>query len=282
MAERTHLRAARALSDRVSGREILRTKTTAPIRGSDEDNGPGWFEEFANSFSPDIVEDASIDWDELTLVIKNLWELECLVNALDAIETLSSLAGLTREYVQRFLAHMCFETNSALFSENANSREVWAHAGQQIRLAKECMKPVLKNWLLKPYKGKLSKYKMEIPSGYGLTAKPGTEDKDFGVLRQAYIPETVMAFVSSLHFIGTSLTRDNLLECMELAAIIAEKGSDVAKEFIACGRMKELLEAFASCSKALAIWTSDKKSSQPSSKKMREMGWSRELWTVKP
>jgi nuclear pore complex protein Nup107 len=107
-------------------------------------------------------------------------------------------------------------------------------------------------------------------------------DPDFEALREAYIPETILAFVSSLHFVGTSLSRDNLLECMELAAVIAEKGSDVAIELVKCGRMKELVEAFASCSKALAIWTSDKKASQTNSKKLREMGWSRELWSVKP
>lgn len=98
-------------------------------------------------------------------------------------------------------------------------------------------------------------------------------DKDFDQLREAYIPETVLAFISCLHFAGTSLSRDNLLECMELAAVIAEKDSDVAKEFLRCGRMKELVEAFASCSKALAIWTSDKKGPQTNSKKIRELGW---------
>lgn len=99
------------------------------------------------------------------------------------------------------------------------------------------------------------------------------DDKVFRELREAYIPETVLAYISCLHFAGTSLSRDNLLECMELAAVIAEKGSDVAQEFMKCNRMKELVEAFASCSKALAIWTSDKKGSQTNSKKIREMGW---------
>lgn len=85
--------------------------------------------------------------------------------------------------------------------------------------------------------------------------------------------------------------------------MIAEKGSDVAQEFLRGGRMKELVESFASCSKALAIWTSDKKGSQTNSKKIREVGWyvslglgrcgmgflkltikcrSRELWSIKP
>jgi len=222
-----------------------------------------------------------MDWQELNATVKNLWELECLVNSLDAIETLSSLAGLTREYVQ--LPSDCerFYANPVIISENANSREIWQHAGQQIRLAKECMKPVLKNWLLDANYGTFRPLATGLKN-HQLTVQLDIVDPDFKELRQAYIPETIMAYVSSLHFIGTSLTRDNLLECMELAAIIAERGSDVAREFMNCGRMKELLEAFASCSKALAIWTSDKKTSQPSTKKMREMGWSRELWSVKP
>jgi len=107
-------------------------------------------------------------------------------------------------------------------------------------------------------------------------------DNDFEDLRVAYIPETVLAYISSLHFVGTSLSRDNLLECMNLAAVIAEKDSDVAAEFVKCGRMKELVDAFASCSKALAISTTEKKGAQMSSKKFREMGWSRELWSIKP
>lgn len=70
---------------------------------------------------------------------------------------------------------------------------------------------------------------------------------------------------------------------MDLAAVIAEKDSDIAALFVKTGRMKELVEAFASASKALAIWTVDNKkaSSHSSAKKMREMGWTRELWNVK-
>ncbi|KAK3330248.1 nuclear pore protein 84/107 [Apodospora peruviana] len=238
--KRTRLRAARALSDRIPGREIIRSKTSVPIRSSSEDAGPSWFEEFTSNLHSDMMDDSDLDWEELTASIRNLWELECLVRALDSMETLSSLAGLARE-------------------ENNSSREMWQHTSQEIRAAKACMQPVLKNWLL----------------------VSNEADPDFRELREAYIPETVLTFVSSLHFVGTSLSRDNLLECMELSAVIAEKGSDVAQEFLRSGRLKELLEAFAACSKALAIWTSDKKSSQPSSKKMREMGWSRELWSVK-
>lgn len=110
-----------------------------------------------------------------------------------------------------------------------------------------------------------------------------TVTKDFEDLREAYIPEVVLAYISALHFAGTTATRDNLMECMELAAQIADKEGDVAQLFVKAHRMKELLEAFASASKALAIWTGEKKSSaQSNSKKNRELGWSRELWSVRP
>ena len=132
------------------------------------------------------------------------------------------------------------------------------------------MQPVLKNWLLVSTQRRCSRHS---PTRSPKADKVASADKDFQDLREAYIPETVITYISCLHFAGTSLSRDNLLECMELAAVIAEKGSDVAKEFMKCGRMKELVEAFASCSKALAIWTSDKKGSQTNSKKIRELGW---------
>lgn len=134
------------------------------------------------------------------------------------------------------------------------------------------MQPVLKNWLLVSNEGK-GKTLIEYCPWTCTADKLAVDDKDFRELRAAYIPETVLAYISCLHFAGTSLSRDNLLECMELAAVIAEKGSDVAQEFLRCNRMKELVEAFASCSKALAIWTSDKKAPHKESKKIREMGW---------
>jgi nuclear pore complex protein Nup107 len=96
------------------------------------------------------------------------------------------------------------------------------------------------------------------------------------------LPETILAYVSMLQFAGTCLSRDNLLECMELASVIAEKDSDIAACFVKANRMKELVESFASCSKALAIVTGEKKGGASTSKKLREMGWSRDLWSVRP
>lgn len=43
-----------------------------------------------------------MDKERITTLVQNVWELECLVRALDAIETIASAAGLSREYVKKF------------------------------------------------------------------------------------------------------------------------------------------------------------------------------------
>lgn len=88
--------------------------------------------------------------------------------------------------------------------------------------------------------------------------------------------------MSTLHFAGTCLSRDYLLECMELASVVADKNSDIATCFVEGRRMKELVEAFALCSKALAVVSAEKKPAVSGNKKLREAGWSRDLWSVKP
>ncbi|CAM1507317.1 Fc.00g069580.m01.CDS01 [Cosmosporella sp. VM-42] len=173
---------------------------------------------------------------------RNFRELECLVRALDNLEDIGSMTVLSHE-------------------APPTDRKFWGQTGDCIQATKEHMRPLLKNWL--------------IPS-----IEEG--DDELRALRQAYLPETVLAYVSALHFAGTGLSRDNLLEAMELAAVIAERNSDLSESFVKAGRMKELVEVFAACSKALAITTGEKRAAGSSSKKLREMGWSRDLWSVKP
>lgn len=130
------------------------------------------------------------------------------------------------------------------------------------------MKPVLNGWLLE--------------------TNDREDAAEFEQLRAAYLPETVIAYMAALQYAGSCLTRENLLEAMDLAATIAGKDSDIAALFVSTGRIKELVEAFASCSKALAAEPAEggskkkaSKAGQTSAKKMREMGWSKELWSVK-
>lgn len=150
--------------------------------------------------------------------------------------------------------------------------------GTEIQATKENMQPILSNWLLTGIEGKF--YHATAASAQADIGLEG--DDELGVVRRVFLAETVLAYVGALHFVGTSLSRDNLLECMELAAVIAERNSDVAASFVEAGRMKELVESLTACSKALAISTGEKRSAGSSSKKLREMGWSRDLWSVKP
>jgi nuclear pore complex protein Nup107 len=138
-------------------------------------------------------------------------------------------------------------------------RDFWTKVGDEVKAAKVHIQPLLRNWLL-------------------ISA---SEDEELQAIRDAYLPETVLAYVCTLHFAGTSMSRDNLLECMELAATIAEKDSDLTVCFVKAKRMRELVEAFASCSRALAGAAGDKKSSNSTGKRLREMGWSRDLWSVR-
>jgi nuclear pore complex protein Nup107 len=81
------------------------------------------------------------------------------------------------------------------------------------------------------------------------------------------------------------LTRDFLIECMELSALIAEEDSDLLNVFIETGRMQELVEILAIASKSLLLVTSTRQASgsrNTSSKKMRLKGFTQSLWNVKP
>ncbi|KXJ89197.1 nuclear pore protein 84/107 [Microdochium bolleyi] len=234
-----NLHAARALADRVPCSKIFRIKAGVNISN---DNDISWFEELRMGAANGALEGSELNEDDIAAA-HNFFEMECLVRALDAMETVASSEGLARDPTE----------------ETQLNREFWGEVGESVKQVKSFIQPVLNHWLMES---------VEV-------------DQDYFHLRNAYIPETIIGYVSVLHFAGTSLSRDNLLECMELAATIAKKDADVQKVLVESGRMKEIVEGFANCSKALAISGSDKKASGGGSKRMREMGWTRELWTVK-
>jgi nuclear pore complex protein Nup107 len=86
----------------------------------------------------------------------------------------------------------------------------------------------------------------------------------------------------SLQFAGNALTRDFLMECMELSALIAEEDSDLLTLFVETGRIQELVDALAMASKTLLLVTSARQAPGSRSKKMRLSGWTQSLWNVKP
>ena len=89
-------------------------------------------------------------------------------------------------------------------------------------MAKVHIRPLLRNWLLAAVQG-LTEHEYEW---YGAAANfRWADDADLQHLRDTYLPETIMAYISTLHFAGMCLSRDNLFECMELAAVIAGDGN---------------------------------------------------------
>ena len=112
---------------------------------------------------------------------------------------------------------------------------------------------------------------------------PLEEEPEFKLLREVYLPEIILAYDSTLHFAGLVLSRDNFLECMDLSTIIAAEDSDLADLFLRKDRMKELVAAFAENSRALLFANIPGKSRTGSnSKKLRTLGWARDIWSVKP
>ncbi|ERT00268.1 hypothetical protein HMPREF1624_03639 [Sporothrix schenckii ATCC 58251] len=252
-----HLTAARILASRVTCSEIIRHKTRFG-RDLPEEPDPSWWDDvfgppsrltaqedddMAMAMDDDVPTDVSKG--QVAAHARPLFELECLVNALDCLETTA------------MMAHMMI--NEA--PDPARDRNIAGNIDDNAKYISGFMKPLLKDWLLHSV----------------------DDNPDYTLLRASYLPQVVIGYASTLQFAGTTSSRDYLLECMELAAVVAAPdNSDVAGVLVSTGHMKELVESFASCSKALAIWTSDmKKGPGSSSKKNREMGWSRELWSVK-
>ncbi|TGJ83109.1 hypothetical protein E0Z10_g5664 [Xylaria hypoxylon] len=232
-----NLHAARSLSDRVRCADVFRRKAGSTIA---DETDVSWFEDVRSGAIAASLRGKDLSTEQVAAA-RNFFEMECLVRALDSIETIASSEAIDQDPTEEVV------------------RDFWSHVGNEVKSIKSFMRPILNNWLLESLQ----------------------EDEDFTYLRDAYLPETIIGYVSVLHFAGTSLSRDNLLECMELASIIARKDADIAAVLMKAGRMKEIVEGFANCSKALAISGNEKKGPGGSSKKLREMGWTRELWSVK-
>lgn len=93
---------------------------------------------------------------------------------------------------------------------------------------------------------------------------------------------TILAYITILQFGGMSLTRDHLMECMDLSSKIAKEGSDLLDLFAKTGHMQELVQALALSSKSLLLTSSNLKTKKSTrSKKLRTKGWTQELWNVK-
>jgi len=107
------------------------------------------------------------------------------------------------------------------------------------------------------------------------------EEPEFQLIREAYLPEIILAFNNILHLSGAILSRDNLLESINLSTIIAADDTDLAEIFVKKHRIEELVQAFAYDSIALLEATGPGRGKKGTSKKLKELGWTREIWEIK-
>ncbi|KAF4631550.1 hypothetical protein G7Y89_g6588 [Cudoniella acicularis] len=241
-----HLNAARMLASRAPSTSIAKAKTKA-ILGETLD-----FAGLENDDDEDLTEvlDGSAERRKmlrkhLLAEAKNFRELEALVESLDFIETVGSVDSLLTER----------ET------EPKWQKDMRSNLAKAIHASRPSISTLFNRWLL--------------------TFPNEEAEEEFTLLREAYIPETILAYITTLHISGWALTRDFLMDSMDLAAVMAEEDSDLLQLFKKTGRMQELVEAFAAASKNLLFITSNKKTTGSTSKKLRVKGWTPELWSVK-
>lgn len=95
----------------------------------------------------------------------------------------------------------------------------------------------------------------------------------------ACLPEVILAYNTVLDLSSRYLSRDMLLKSMDLAALIAEEGSDLAACFVAADRMPELVDSFAFLSKSMI--QADAQGAKSGKGKKKRNGQTLDLWTVR-
>lgn len=120
-----------------------------------------------------------------------------------------------------------------------------------------------------------------VPILDGLLQNPLNDEEasDLEKIRTAYIPEIVLAYNTVLHSAGSLISRDNLIESMDLSTTIARDGSYIAECFVRAKRMRELVTSFAETSKAMLIL---KEAGRPWRSKKDKEGKDLGLWEIGP
>jgi nuclear pore complex protein Nup107 len=106
-----------------------------------------------------------------------------------------------------------------------------------------------------------------------------TEGADLESIRKIFIPEIVLAYNTILHSAGSLISRDNLIQSMDLSTTIAQEDNNIAECFIQARRMRELVTSFAETSKAMLIL---KEAGRPWRPKKDREGKDLGLWEIGP
>lgn len=167
-----------------------------------------------DSLSYPADEDEAITWQVMQRQSRSYYELELLVRA---IEKLSLWVKVERPYVSK--------------------RPTPSPIPSTIKQAKQDVVDAMQYLI----------------DGILIEAETEDEAADFTHIRRAYLPEIIIAYNAVLYTAGTILTRDALLESMDLSVVVAKEENGLADCLVRAGRMRELVASFAQSSKAMLL-----------------------------
>ncbi|KAI0388815.1 nuclear pore protein 84/107, partial [Xylariaceae sp. FL0594] len=121
-----NLNAARSLSERVSCGMIFKRKTDVNIS---DPRDTAWFEEITQGNVSVYYEGKELTVEQIAAA-KTFFELECLVRVLDTMETIASSEAMAQDPTEDL------------------GREFWDHVGGEVKFLKNCMRPLISQWLL--------------------------------------------------------------------------------------------------------------------------------------
>lgn len=105
-----------------------------------------------------------------------------------------------------------------------------------------------------------------------LTIDAGDEALQLEQIRNACLPEVLLAYIAVLNYSAQYVSREYLVKSLEVGAAIVAKDSDLSSCFVATGRMAELVDALAITSANMLVAEEYGKGSKKISAKMA-------LWT---
>lgn len=180
-----------------------------------------------DSVEPPIDTRQRLAWDLMKRQSRTYYELELLVRAIEA------------------LAHWRDEENMYI-SKAPKPSTVPSSLKKAKTAVSETMEPLLKGILLNP--------------------QDDTEAANLSFIRIMCLPEVIIAYNTVLHAAGNLITRDALLESMDLSVAVAaddgegeagaagkREGNGLAECFQKAGRMRELVSSFALTSKVMLV-----------------------------
>lgn len=155
------------------------------------------------------------EWQLLRAQSRTYYELELLVNAIKCL-------SIWREHEMEYTTK--HPKLSGASPDLKDAREIVA----------ESMEPVLKGKLL-------------------LTPRDEDEAADLDQIRVTYIPLLVLGYNIVLHSAGHLISRDNMIDSMDLSVIVADEQNMLIDAFVTAGRMRELVDSFAHASKSMLV-----------------------------